>query len=109
MSHTRNFTFDDYTIDCATYIYCNGLSVNNDISKLESVLQKRIIPYSVRVCSGGRMVTACIDGNEYSTGFWAKVSCRGKKMYLMNNFLHEIYNSRFEPYEVTKKDNYCQD
>ncbi len=50
----------------------------------------------------GESLTTYIDGNEKPTDFLTKVSWRGKRRYLVNNILNDVYNGEFELYIVPK-------
>ncbi len=82
------------------------MSVINDTSKLESILKKKnnVVCYHT-VCEFvdmGESLTTHIDGNENPTDLLAKVLCSRKISYLVNNFLHDVYDGEFKPYVVAE-------
>ncbi|KAL7457926.1 hypothetical protein ACHAXS_000413 [Conticribra weissflogii] len=93
-------------IDGATRIYGDSLSVINNTSKPESILKKKnnAVCYHT-VCesvSMGESLTAHIDGDENPADLLTKVICGGKRRYIVNNILHDVYDGKFKPYAVAK-------
>ena len=50
----------------------------------------------------GVSFTAHIDGDEKPTNLLTKVICGGKRRYIVNNILHDVYNGEFKPNAVAK-------
>ncbi len=50
----------------------------------------------------GELLTTHIDGDENPVDLLTKVICGGKRRYIVNNILHDVYNGEFKPYAVTK-------
>ncbi len=93
-------------IDGATHIYGDSMSVIKNTSKPESVLKKKknalchhTVPESVAM---GESLTAIINGDENPTYLLTKVICSGKRRYLVNNILHDLYCGKFKLYAVAK-------
>ncbi len=83
-------------IDGATHIYGDSMLVINNTFKPESILKNKnntVCYHTVHesVAMGGSLTTH-INGNENSTDLLAKVLCSRKRRYLVNNFLHDVYD-----------------
>ncbi len=93
-------------IDGATHIYGDSMSVINNTSKPESVLKKKnnaVCYHTVRESVAmGESLTAHIDGDENPADLLTKVICGGKRRYIVNNILHDVYDGAFQPYAVTE-------
>lgn len=93
-------------IDCATHIYGESMSLINNTSKPEYVLQKKNDAeccHTVHESVGmGESLTMQIDGNENPAELFTKVLSSGKRMLLVNNILHDIYIGEFKQYVVAK-------
>ncbi len=93
-------------IDGATHIYGDSMSVINNTSKPESVLKKKnnaVCYHTVReLVAMGESLTTHIDGDENPADLLTKVICRGKRRYIVNNILHDVYDGEFKPYAVTE-------
>ncbi len=50
----------------------------------------------------GESLTAHIDGDENPADLLTKVICGGKRRYIVNNILHDVYDGEFKPYAVTE-------
>ncbi len=50
----------------------------------------------------GESLTTHIDGDKNSADLLTKVICRGKRRYIVNNILHDMYAGEFKQYTVTK-------
>ncbi len=82
------------------------MSVINNTSKPESVLKYRrnSVCYHI-VCKSiamGKSLTTCIDGNENPVNLLTKVLCGGKRRYLANYILYDVYNGKFKMYAVAE-------
>ncbi len=92
-------------IDGATHIYGDSMSVNNTASKPESILKKKDNAVCYHTVHGsialGESLTPHIDGDENPTDLLTKVICGRRRRYIVNNILHDVYNSEFKPYAVT--------
>ncbi len=93
-------------IDGATHIYGDSMSVINSTSKPESILKKKnntvcyhTLCESVAMCESP---TAHIDGDENPADLLTKVICSGKRRYIVNNILHDVYNGKFKPYAAAE-------
>ncbi len=93
-------------IDGATHIYGDSMSVINNTSKPESVLKKKnnaVCYHTVRKSVAmGESLTAHIDGDENPADLLTKIICGGKRRYIVNNILHDVYDGEFKPYAVTE-------
>ncbi len=94
-------------IEDATHIYWESKSVKNNTSKPESIPKKK----NFAVCyhtvhesiAMGKSLTVHIDGNENPIDLIRKVLHDGKRRYLVNNILHDVYGGEFKMYAVTNK------
>ncbi len=83
------------------------MSVINNTSKPESILKKKnntVCCYHT-VCKSlamGESITNHIDGNENPADLLTTVLCSGKRQYLVNNILHDMYDGEFMPYAVAE-------
>ncbi len=50
----------------------------------------------------GESLTTHIDGDENPADLLTKVICGGKRRYIVNNILHDVYNGEFKPYAITE-------
>ncbi len=50
----------------------------------------------------GESLTAHIDGDENPADLLTKVICSGKRSYIVNFILHDMYNGEFKPYAIAK-------
>ncbi len=50
----------------------------------------------------GESLTAHIDGDKNPADLLTKVICGGKKRFIVNNILHDVYNGKFKLYAVAK-------
>ncbi len=50
----------------------------------------------------GESLTAHIYGNENPADLLTKVICGGKRRYIVNNILHDVYDGEFKPYTAAK-------
>ncbi len=50
----------------------------------------------------GESLTAHIDGDENPADLLMKVICGGKRRYIVNNILHDMYNGKFKRYSVAE-------
>ncbi len=48
----------------------------------------------------GESLTSYINGDETPADFFTKGICSGKRMYKVNNILHDMYDDKFKSYEV---------
>ncbi len=91
-------------IDGATHIYDDSMSVINNTSKPKSVLKKKnnaVCYHTVReLVAMGELLTTHIDGDENPTDLLTKIICGGKRSYIVNNILHDMYDDEFKPYAV---------
>ncbi len=94
-------------IDGATHIYGGSMSVINNTSKPESVLKKNnnaVYYHTVyESVAMGESLTAHTDGDENPADLWTKVICSGKRWYVVNNILHDMYEGGFKLYTVANK------
>ncbi len=90
----------------AAHIYRDSMSVINNTSKPESVLEKKnnaICYHTVHMSVAmGKSLTAHIVSDENPTDLLTKVICSGKRRYIVNNIMHDMYDGEFKPYAVTK-------
>ncbi len=93
-------------IDGATHIYGDSMSVIKNTLKPKSILKKKnyalcyhTVHESVAM---GESLTAHIDGDENPADLLTKVICGGKRRYIVNNILHDVYDGKFKPYTVAK-------
>ncbi len=88
------------------HTYGDSMSVINNTSKPEYVLKKKnnaVCYHTVReLVAMGELLTAQINGDENPADLLTKVICRGKRRYIVNNILHDVYDCEFKPYTVTK-------
>ncbi len=96
----------DIPLDGATHIYGDIISVISNTSKPESVLKKKknAVCYHT-VCESvamGESLTTCIDGNKNPTDLLTKAICSGKRRYIANNIVHDMYNGEFKQYAVAE-------
>ncbi len=93
-------------IDGATHIYGDSMSVINNTSKPKSVLKKKnnaVCYHTVRESVAmGESLTTHIDGDENPADLLTKIICGGKRRYIVNNILHDVYDGEFKPYAVTE-------
>ncbi len=80
------------------------MSVINNTSKPESVLQKKnnAVCYHT-VCKSvamGKSITMHID--RRIADLLMKVICGGKRRYLVNSILHDVYDGEFKLYAVAE-------
>ncbi len=82
------------------------MSVINNTSKPESILKKKNNAVCYHTVSEsvamGKSVTAHINGDENPAALLTKVICIGKRRYIVNIILHDVYNGEFKPYIVAK-------
>ncbi len=82
------------------------MPVMNNTFKLESVLQKKnnslFYPKVYESLATEVSLTAYIDGNEIFLNLLTKVLCGGKRRYVVNNILHDIYDGDFRLSNVAK-------
>ncbi len=80
------------------------MSVINNTSKPESVLKKKnnaVCYLTVRKSVAmGELLTTHIDCDENPADLLTMVICRGKRRYILNNILHDVYYSEFKLYAV---------
>ncbi len=50
----------------------------------------------------GESLTTHIDGNKNPANLLMKVICSGKRRYIVNNILHDVYNDKFKSCTVAK-------
>ncbi|KAL7460151.1 hypothetical protein ACHAXS_000615 [Conticribra weissflogii] len=93
-------------IDGASHIYGDSMSVINNTSKPKSILKKKnnaVCYHTVRESVAmGESLTTHINGDENPADLLTKVICGGKRRYIINNILHDVYDGEFEPYAVTE-------
>ncbi|KAL7458731.1 hypothetical protein ACHAXS_000432 [Conticribra weissflogii] len=93
-------------IDGDTHIYGQSMSVIHNNTKPESVLKKKnnvVCYHTVRESVAiDEFLTAHMNGDENPAHLLTKVICGGKRRYIVNNILHDVYDSEFKPYIVTK-------
>ncbi len=82
------------------------MSVINNTSKPKSVLKrkKNTVCYHT-VCESvamGESLTTHIDGDEKHIDLLPKVIYGGKRRYIVNNILHDMYSGKFKLYTVAK-------
>ncbi len=86
-------------IDSAIHIYRDSVSVNNNMSKLKSIIQNNensVCHHTVcKYVAIGESLFAHIIVNENPANFLTKISYSGKRKYLENNILHYVYNGKF--------------
>ncbi len=97
-------TYDGHSHTGATHICGDSMSVINNTSKPKSVLKKKNnAVYYHTVCESvamGESLNTHFDGDENPTDLLTKVICGGKRRYMVNNILHDMYNGEFKPYTV---------
>ncbi len=93
-------------IDGATHICGDSMSVPNNTSKPKSLLKKKnhVVCYQTvqESVAMGESFTTHIDGDENPAGLLTKGICSGKRRYIVNNILHDVYNGEFKLYAVAK-------
>ncbi len=50
----------------------------------------------------GESLTTHIHGDVNPTNLLTKVICDGKRRYIVNNILHDVYDGEFKLYAVTE-------
>ncbi len=84
-------------IDGATNIYSDSMSVTNNTSKPKFVLKKK----NNTVCYH-TVCESVVMGECWWESRWPVIICGGKRRYIVNNFLHDVYDGEFKPYIVAK-------
>ncbi|KAL7447662.1 hypothetical protein ACHAXS_000050 [Conticribra weissflogii] len=87
-------------IDGVTHIYGDSMSMINNTLKPES---NAVCYHTVRESVAmGESLTAHIDSNENPADLLTKVICGGKRRYIVNIILHDVYDGKFKPYTVAE-------
>ncbi len=92
--------------DAATHIYGGNMSVIKNTLKPESTLNKESNPFRYHAVgervSMGETITAQIPGAGNPADLMTKVLLGSKCQYLVQNFLHNIYDNDMHLYPVSE-------
>ncbi len=81
-------------IDGAIHIYSDSMSVIENTSKPQPILQQKIWHHTLHKSVAMEPITY-IDGNKNPTDLLTKVLCSWKSKYLVNKILHDAYDGEF--------------
>ncbi len=93
------------SIDRATNVYGDNMSIITNTSKPESNLSKQrnaVCHHRVRELCNGETLKAYIPGAENPADLTTKVLSRSKYHYLVQNLLHDKYYNDMLPYPVSE-------